>query len=125
MARVWGYKAKALDTGQEDNIIRDGVLTTEQAYDMFKRAGMNTKEWLEKVYGKNPRQPNEEEMRLMEEVITEEKDKTDTQETINNINENLKKINNKKEELKKEREIISAEIIKQQEKQENIDKKEE
>lgn len=126
--RVWTYKAKALDTGQEDNIVRDGVLTTQQAYDMFKKAGLNTKEWLEKVYGKNPRQPNQEEMELMEEVITDEKDKTDTLEIINEVNRELKKADNKKQELLKERELISAEIIKLQEdinKKENIDKKEE
>lgn len=116
------YKAKAINTGQNDNIIRDGVLTTKQAYDMFERAGMTTKEWLTKTYGA-VKQPNQEEMEIIERTIRKYEDKTDIQDDINQISKKLELNKLKKEELLKERKQIEENLLKETNKStQSIDK---
>lgn len=118
------YQAKVFDTGQHDNIIRDGVLTTRQAYDMFLRAGLTTKEWLQKTYGQ-VKQPTKEEMENIEKVVKKYEDKTDIQDTIMQIEKGLEYAKIKKEELLKEREILKEKLAEETIKKEDIDNKKE
>lgn len=115
------YKAKVTDTGQKDNIVRDGVLTTQQAYDMFKRAGMTTKEWLEKTY-KNVKQPTAEEMENIEKTVRKYKDKTDIQDEIKNIENNIEYTKIEKKELLKQQEIIKNKLAEIEKEKTQLDK---
>ena len=116
------YKAKAFETGQKDNIVRDGVLTTKQAYDMFLRAGLTTKEWLEKTY-KSKKQPTTEEMKDIEQAVRKYEDKLDIQDTINEVNKSIEYANIKKEELLKQQELLKNKLAEEKTKQDNIDNK--
>nr|WEW54425.1 MAG: hypothetical protein [Microvirus Sku114] len=105
------YEAKAFQTGQEDNIIRDGVLTTQQAYDMFLRAGMTTKEWLTKTYGQ-VKQPTNEEMELMEKTIYKAEDKTDYEERVKSASKMIDETKKEKEKLIEENKKLTEEYYK-------------
>lgn len=113
--KIKQHEAKPLDTGQNDNIIRDGVLTTQQAYDMFKRAGMTTKEWLQKTYG-TTNDPNEEEMRDIENAVTEYQDKTDIEDYINIASEKLNEIGKERTKLIEENNALREKIMELSEK---------
>lgn len=114
------YQAKVTDTGQHDNIVRDGVLTTKQAYDMFLRAGLTTKEWLEKTY-KNTKQPSKEEMKDVEQAVRKYQDKLDIQDTINEIDKSIEYAKIKKEELLKQQELIKNKLAEEKTNKESID----
>ena len=112
------YKAETIDTGQEDNIIRDGVLTTKQAYDMFLKAGINAKQWLEKTYrNNNIREPDNATKETIEQVIRYKDDDLDYRDDLNTVNQNLEYASIKKEELLKQRKQIEEQLSKLDNKQ--------
>lgn len=112
------YKAEAINTGQEDNIIRDGVLTTKQAYDMFLKAGINAKQWLEKVYkNNNIREPDNATKETIEQVVRYRDDDLDYRDDLNIVNQNLEYASIKKEELLKQRKQIEEQLSKLDNKQ--------
>lgn len=114
------YKAKAIDTGQEDNIIRDGVLTTKQAYDMFLKAGINAKQWLEKTYkNNNIREPDNEAKETIEQVVRYKDDDLDYRDDLNIVNQNLEYASIKREELLKQRAQIEKQLSELNNKQNN------
>lgn len=105
------YKAKSICTSQEDNIIRDGVLTTKQAYDMFLKAGINAKQWLEKTYkNNNIREPDNAAKETIEQVIRYKDDDLDYRDDLNTVNQNLEYASIKREELLKQRAQIEKKL---------------